>query len=350
MRSEIFEQPDVVARTLSREASAAKKLGALLRERRVRFATIAARGTSDNAALLGKYCFEWGLGVPVALAAPSVTTLYHRTPASRESLVLGISQSGQSPDVVECVRDARKAGALTIAITNRADSPLARTAAHALLCHAGEERSVAATKTFAAEAACLYALAASWMGGPKGRAIQVRLEKSPEDLRAALETDAAIEDMARAHRGMDRCFVLGRGFMFPVVLETALKLKESAGIFAEGMSGADFLHGPVTLALRQARDPKAAAFLLAPRDAGLRFMTELARTLKRSRARLLGFSAKRGLIGGRGEEIFFPRDVPGWLAPLPWAVLAQLTAHRFALQKGLDPDRPAGLEKVTRTL
>ncbi|MBI5242813.1 MAG: SIS domain-containing protein [Elusimicrobia bacterium] len=333
MRREIFEQPDVVARVLEREWGAASRLGRELRRRDVRFAVLAARGTSDHAATLGKYLFGCELGVPAALAAPSIVTLYQRPLRLKGAAVFGVSQSGRSPDIVEFVRQAGRGGAITIAITNDPGSPLARAARHCLLLHAGPEISVAATKTFTAELACLYLLAAGWLGGERGADLLRDIGRVPAMLRDAFGLEERIAAEAAKGRCVERCVVVSRGFAYPVALEIALKLKEAAGVFAEGASAADFLHGPIGMARRQAGD-RFRALLLLSRGPGLHMMRTVERRLAHAGVSLLRLG---------------PPDAPDRLSPFPLAAWGQLAALHLALQKGRDPDRPDGLRKITRT-
>ncbi|MBI3548796.1 MAG: SIS domain-containing protein [Elusimicrobia bacterium] len=332
MREEILEQPQAVSRTLRREAAQAEALGALLRRRRVRFAVLAGRGTSDHAAIIGKYLFEWGLGVPAALAAPSIVTLYKRPLRLKDAVVIGISQSGRSPDVAEYVSKARAAGAVTVAITNDESSPLAKGARFRLLCQAGPERSLAATKTFTTELACLYLLAGHWMGGVRGRRFLAELEGAPAMIAAALKQEGRVAAAMRSWRATERLVILSRGFSYPVALETALKLKESAGVFAEGASAADFLHGPIGMARRQGGASGLRAILLAPRGPGLS-------SLRRVRARLGKFHVP--------TLTFDAPRVHDTFSPFPLAVFGQLCALHLSRQKGLNADKPAGLKKVT---
>lgn len=332
MRSEILEQPEAVARVLERERRAAWDLGRKLREEDIRFAVLAARGSSDHAAILGKYVLGVKLGVPAALAAPSIATLYKSRLALAGSVVVGVSQSGRSPDIVEFVSAAGRSGAVTVAVTNDPSSPLARAARHSLFLHAGRERSIAATKTFTTQLACLYLLAAGWAGGRRGRGMLRELASAPEALSRALQAEPAIESRMRRLKDVERCVVIGRGYPFPVALETALKLKEAAGVFAEGASAADFLHGPIAMVPRQA-GRTFRAFLLLSRGPGLESIRRVERRLKAA-----GVSSLR----------FGPDPVPDWLSPFGLAAAGQLAALHLARAKGLDPDRPAGLSKVTR--
>ncbi|MBI5623271.1 MAG: SIS domain-containing protein [Elusimicrobia bacterium] len=332
MLSEILEQPQAVARVLDRGRDAAWDIGRRLRRAGVRFAVLAARGSSDHAAILGKYAFGVHLGVPAGLAAPSIATLYGSRLRLAGAAVIGVSQSGRSPDIVEYLAAASRAGAVTVAVTNDPSSPLAKAARHSLFLHAGEERSVAATKTFTTQLACLYLLAAGWAGGKRGEDLLAELRGAPEALRRALEEGPSIASAMSGLKGLERCVVVGRGFPYPVALETALKLKEAAGVFAEGASAADFLHGPIAMAGRQA-GRSFRALLLLSRGPGLESLRRVSRRLA---------------AAGVARLSFGPDPVPDWISPFPLAARGQLAALRLALAKGLDPDHPEGLSKVTR--
>jgi len=335
LRREIAEQPDAVARLLSREGVRVARLSAPLRRAGVRFVLIAARGTSDNAARYAQYLFGAAGGLPVALAAPSLTTLYGRPPDPRGGLVIGISQSGRSPDIVETLAAARRAGAPTLAIVGDTESPLARAADEVLPLHAGEERSVAATKTYTAELAAVALLALSLAGK---RMLLKRLAAVPEAMAAALATDPAVRRMARRLGGATRAVVLARGVNFPTAWEIALKLKELALILAEPYSSADFEHGPIALA----ESDLPAVVVSAPGGKPEAELHKLARRLAARKSPVLAIGLpQRGAIP-------LP-EVPELLSPLVAVIPGQLLAFHAALSRGLDPDRPRGLSKITQT-
>ena len=280
LRREIAEQPDAVARLLSREGARVARLAAPIRRSGVRFVLVAARGTSDNAARYSQYLFGILDGLPVALAAPSLTTLYGRPPDPRGGLVIGISQSGRSPDIVETIAAARRRGAPTLAIVNDPESPLARAASEVIPLHAGEERSVAATKSYTTQLAAVALLALSLAGK---RALLKKLAAVPEAMAVALATDPAVRRMARCLATASRAVVLARGINYPTAWEIALKLKELALILAEPYSSADFQHGPIALA-----EPDLPAILVsAPGGRPERELLALARKLRERGSPLL---------------------------------------------------------------
>jgi glucosamine--fructose-6-phosphate aminotransferase (isomerizing) len=321
---EIEEQPDVARRVLaSREPDLAR--AAVLSRSLV---YLAARGSSDNAATYGKYLFETR-GHVAALAAPSLFTLYQATPDLSAAAVIGISQSGASPDVAAVVRSARRGGAPTVAITNVRRSPLARAARYVVGLDAGPERSVAATKTFTATCVALARIA----GAPA--------DDAPGAIEAALATRREAERLARQVR--DPLAVVGRGYGYPIALEVALKIKELAGVWAEPHSAADFAHGPIALARRG-----ACVLILGVRGPTIRSLRALARDLRRRGARVLALTDDEALADAAHDAVLVATAAEH-VAALSLVVPGQFLARALTLRRGRDPDRPAGLTKVTRT-
>ncbi len=343
MHSEILEQPHVVAKIFDRESSRAAAIGERLRSKSFRSCVFVARGSSDHAAIFGRYLVESFCGIPTALAAPSIATLYRRGVDLSGSVAIGVSQSGRSADVVEYLRRARRWGAWALAVTNDPHSPLAEAAQDVLLCHAGVERSVAATKTFTAQLACLYLLASAWAGG----SIQKRLLRAfadvPRLLRAALRCEQRIAEAARRIGDADRCVVLARGFSFPIALETALKMQEAAGMPAQGASAADFLHGPVA-----GVGEGDCVLALAPAGPGLPSLRRAAARIRRAGAELVAFGSDAALLRLADNRVRLAAG-PEPVSALPMAVCGQLVAYHLARFKGANPDRPRGLRKVTKT-
>lgn len=323
---EIAEQVAVSRRVLdAREPEAAARALA-----RVRFLYVAARGSSDNAATYAKYLFESRRGIAVALAAPSVFTLYRSPPDLRAAGVIGVSQSGAAPDVAAVLAAARRAGAVTVAVTNAPRSLVARAAEHVVPLRAGREQSVAA-KTYVATCLALARIA----GAP--------VERAPEAIAAALALRRDAERLARAVRGAALA-VLGRGFAYATALEVALKVKELAGMWAEPYSTADFRHGPQALAV-----PGTTALLIGARGPALVGMAALARALRRRGVRVLALTDDERLASASDEAALLDVEVPEHLAALALVVPGQYLARALALRRGRDPERPRGLRKVTRT-
>lgn len=335
LEHEIAEQPETIARFLDLERRSVARIAARLRARPPRFVLIAARGSSDNAARYAQYALGLTCGLPVALAAPSLVTLYRRPPELHGALVIGISQSGRSPDIVETVDAARRGGATTLAIVNDASSPLANAAADVVPLHAGEEQSVAATKTYTAELAAVILLAASLA---RRRALVDGLEGIPSVLAKTLRVASAAARAARQLVHASRTVVLARGINYPTAHEIALKLKELALLHAEAYSTADFAHGPIALA--DARLP--AILVTPPKCAAEEELSALRALLKRRGSAVLA-------IGPKGRDALPLPEVPEILSPIVAVVPGQLLALHAARARGLDPERPRGLAKVTRT-
>lgn len=340
MRTELGESPDVVARLLDRAVGPVSDVARLVRERDVDLVLIAARGTSDHAAIYAQYVLGARNGLPVALAAPSLTSVYGRPPRVRNALVIGISQSGRSPDVVAVLDDARRQGAVTVALTNDPGSELAGAAAHLIELDAGPERAVAATKTYVAEVALLAMLSAAISGDDPS---MTEIRALPGVMHLALEAEADIAAIAARWAPEDRCAVLARGFQYATAREWALKLKELAYVLADPYSGADFEHGPI--ALVEAEFPVLAVATAGPLLADMR---ALLGRLSEARARLLVLSDDPALRA-LGDGIPVPAGVPEWLAPIVTILPAQLFAYHLARARGLDTEAPRSISKVTLT-
>jgi glucosamine--fructose-6-phosphate aminotransferase (isomerizing) len=338
LRSEIEEAPAVVSRLVAAAPDALAPIREAASRRPPAFAVIAARGTSDHAALYAQYVLGSRNRLPVALATPSLTTVYGTPPRLSGALVVGISQSGRSPDVVGVVADARSQGALTLAVTNDPASELGRAAEFVLDLDTGPEESVAATKTYVAQLA-----AVALLSGALGPDVPPSVVGVPGALERALGSEAEVAAVA-ADGGPDACVVLGRGFQYPTAREWSLKLKEVAGILADPYSAADFEHGPITLV-----GPELPVLAVATSGPALPGVVALLERLQGVGADLLVASdddAARRL--GR-RSIALPVGVPEWLAPIVSIVPAQLYAYHVALARGLDPERPRHLRKVTLT-
>jgi len=333
LRGEIAEQPDVVARLLARGGPRVAAFVRALGRRPPRFVVIAARGTSDNAARYAQYAFGITAGLPVALAAPSLVTLYGARLRLREALVIGISQSGRSPDIVETVAFARRAGATTLAIVNDDGSPLARAASESLPLEAGAERSVAATKTYTAQLTAVALLSAA-LG--RDRPSLAALDRVPSAIARVLARGVRAEEAASSLAGT-RAVVLSRGVNLATAFEVSLKLKELARLLAEPYSAADFLHGPIAMAGRDL----PVLVVSPPGGAAARDLAALVARLSRRGSPVVA-------IGPRGGSLPLPA-VPELLSPIVAVVPGQLLALGAALARGLDPERPFGLSKVTET-
>lgn len=341
LRNEIHEQPEVLAALLDREGENTRRIAAALRKHDVQYVVVAARGTSDNAARYGQYLLGSHNRLPVALATPSLFSVYREPPALRGALVAGISQSGQSKDIVAVLAEGRRQGVPTLAITNHPDSPLAGQADFVLPVHAGEERAVAATKTYTAQLAALALLSCAL--GEDGERLAV-LEQIPQVVARVLEGEERVARAVERYRYMETCVVLGRGYNYATAFEIALKLKELNYLVAESYSSADFMHGPIAVV-----GSGFPALVVAPSGRMFETMHGFGLELKSRGAELLVISDQEALLREAVTPLPLPAGVPEWLSPLVAVVPGQLFALHLTLAKGNDPDRPAGLEKVTIT-
>jgi glucosamine--fructose-6-phosphate aminotransferase (isomerizing) len=342
MRDEIHEQPAVLRRLVREGREAAEQIARLLREKDAHWIYLAARGSSDHAAIYAKYTLGIRNRIPIALAAPSIFSLYGTAPDLREALVLAISQSGASPDILGVVAGAAAQGRPTAAITNTRTSPLASQAGAVLEILAGEERSVAATKTYTAELTAVAMLSAALSDG---EAAWDELGAVPEAMEAVLAGEEQVRRAAEAFAGMDRCMVLGRGFNLPTAQEWSLKMKELSGVFAEPYSTADFLHGPMAAVTGETPVLGVAAAGAAYDDV-LAILRQLG---TERRAPLLVLSNRAEALELSRVPLSFPGATPEWLSPIVSVAAAQLFCYWITVCKGLDPERPVGLSKVTKT-
>jgi len=343
MLDEIREQPAVLERTLQAERKPIEQLRCTLERDRPRFILLAARGTSDNAAQFGRYLLEITTGIPVTLAAPSIFTLYEAKLQLQDALAIAISQSGESTDTNLVLERAREQGARTIGITNESSSTLAHLAEQVFLVHAGRERSIAASKTYTAQLLLLYLIAYA-LGG---KIALDQLARLPEFVSRALELEPEIARRAERYRFMERAVVIGRGLNYANAYEFALKLMETCYVVAERFSTADLLHGPI--AMLEASFP---AFLFAPGGVtwpGTREMIGKLAQLKAETLLITDPSNAEAMQLG-ADAICLPIPIDELLTPIPYIIPAQLFAARLAEQKGLNPDQPRTLSKVTKTM
>jgi glucosamine--fructose-6-phosphate aminotransferase (isomerizing) len=338
---EIHQQPDVLARMLDEQTGRAGQLAEIIRERDVCYAVLAARGTSDNAARYAQYLFGSLNGLPVALATPSLFTIYQRPPRLRQALVVGISQSGQSPDIVAVVEEGRRQGALTVAVTNTPDSPLGDAAEYVLALEAGDEKAVAATKTYTAQLGAL-ALLAAHLAGDEERLEE--LERVPSAVAETLILEEPIAAAAQRYAHATECVVLGRGYNYATAFEIALKLKELTYVVAEPYSSADFRHGPVALVERG-----FPVIAIAPHGAVYEDMLSLIEELAERDAELSIVSDRDEALDLARVPLQLPASLPEWLSPFVCVIPGQLLALHVTVAKGYDPDHPRGLTKVTET-
>ncbi len=353
MRTEIGEQPEVVARLARGGPERYLEVCAAARAAAVGFVLYSARGTSDNAAVYGQYLASIGAGLPSGLAVPSAATLYAAAIDFHGCLVVGISQSGETPDVAESLAFARARGAFTVAVTNAGASPLARAANRVLPTGAGIERAVAATKTYTSQLAVLARMWASW--GEDGALGAALADRVPDAIATCLQLDDRIAALAEALAGSDRLLVVARGYNLSTARETALKVQETSGVAALPYSAADLMHGPIAML-----EPGLPVVCYAPSGQTAANMLAVVATLRQRGARVVLVApanvaasaglAEDGSLDGPGACVWIPiPQVPEAVSPLVAIIPGQLLACHLAIARGRDPDRPAGLTKVTRT-
>jgi glucosamine--fructose-6-phosphate aminotransferase (isomerizing) len=341
MLEEIAEQPAALARTLQLERAKIARLGKFLKERDIDLIVLVARGSSDNAALFGRYLLEITTGIPVSLSAPSVHTIYGARLKLNHALVVGVSQSGEGEDINRVLDNARACGAYTVGITNEPNSSMTGLVDETLLMHGGRERSVAATKTFTGQMLLFYMLAAE-LADEKPT---FSYESIPDLVERALEQKPALLELVQRYVFMENCVVVGRGLAYANAYEFALKLMETCYVVAERFSSADFLHGPLAMVERH-----FPVILFAPPGVMLPGVKNLIDRLRELHAETLAITSDLDAAGMCTRAIIMPREIDEFLAPIPYIIPAQLFAALLAEAKGLDPDSPRSLSKVTRTL
>jgi glucosamine--fructose-6-phosphate aminotransferase (isomerizing) len=341
IRKEILEQPEALRRLATEEWPRIERVARAIQKRQPRFLMLVARGSSDNAARYGQYLFGSLNRLPVALATPSLFTLYDSWPRLQDSVVLSISQSGQSPDIVAVMEEGRRQGAMTVAVTNDPDSPLAAAAEHNICLNAGPERSPAATKTYTTS---LLALALLSRAMNEARDWLPAVERLPELVADLLRSSEAVSQAAERYRFMEACVVVSRGYNHATAYEIALKLKELTYVLAEPHSSADFRHGPLALVERG-----FPILVIVPEGFVAEELVDFLKQLRDRGAELLVISAMEEALGYADTPLRLPKDVPEWLSPVVAAIPGQLFTLGLAMAKGVDPDQPRGITKITLT-
>lgn len=341
MWNEILEQPSALKKCVAGARPVIAKLAEEIKKRDIGSIVIAARGTSDHAAVYTKYILEYMLGIPVSLAAPSIITIYNRKLKLGNSLVMGISQSGKAADVLEVIKSANESGTLTVTITNDPDSPLAKEACYHLFCDTGVEKSVAATKTFTAEMMLAAQLVAEWSGDNE---MKKELERVPDNISTIFEQSDDIIRKVERYRFMDECFVLARGVNYSAALESALKIQETCYVRAKAYAASDFHHGPFAMI-----EDNMPVIIYAPNGPSLKDMEEMTGKVKKNGAEVIMVSNNERMLEAANCPFTIPQTDNDIVSPFYNTVIAQMFACRLSLAKGLNPDTPRGLKKVTVT-
>jgi glucosamine--fructose-6-phosphate aminotransferase (isomerizing) len=340
--TEILEQRETIGKILTNQKAAVLEVAREIKKREPQYLFLAARGSSDNAGRYANYLFGNRNGLALALATPSLFTYYHTPPRLSHSVVIGISQSGESPDILSVLEEGRKQKCLTIALTNSPSSPLAKGVDAVLNLGVGEERAVAATKTYTAELMLLAMLSAAL---EEKNSAWEELAHLQEWASKALALDVQIQEQVQRYSFMENCVVLGRGYNYSTAFEWALKLKELTYVEAEPYSSADFLHGPV--AMVKGGFP---IFGVVVKGCVADTLQETLQYLKKDlKAELVLISNDSTAMKMAHNPLVLPEQLPEWLSPIVAILPAQLFAYHLAKARGFDPDNPRTIHKVTRT-
>lgn len=341
MWDEILEQPSVLEKCMSTNKETLDRLASAMRDKDIRLVSMAARGTSDHAAVYGKYVMESTAGIPVALAASSILTLYGKELRLKNALVIALSQSGMAADALEVIRAGNRQGAITVSITNAPGSPLATEAMFHLFCEAAPERSVAATKSFTAQMMLLASIATEYTGLDT---MKRDLAKVPDLLRQTFKNLDGLEQRVERYRFMNECFVLSRGINYAVCLEAALKIQETTYVRAKAFATSDFVHGPIAMV-----EKDFPIIVFAPEGPSYRDVSEVVQKLKDKQAEIIMVSDMDEMLAQGASSFKIPRTGNDLLSPFLNVAVAQSFACRLSVAKGLNPDAPRGLSKVTIT-
>lgn len=341
LQTDIFEQPAALSRLLNEQAGVVRKAAEMIRQQDVRYVFLAARGTSDNAGRYAQYLWGAHNSLPIALATPSLFSLYQTPPSLKGALVVGVSQSGKSPDIVSVLEEAKRQGCPTLAIVNTPNSPMAETADIVIDVCAGLETAVAATKTYTGELMALAMLSAALQESDEDWKI---LQQVPNWISQMLALDERLARIAERYRFMQQCVVLGRGFNYSTAFEWSLKLKELTYVAAEPYSSADFQHGPIAVV-----DHGYPVLTVAPQGKVYEGMQTLLNHLRNERkAELLVISNEDSALSLAQSPIRLPA-MPEWASPIVSIVPAQLFCYYLTRARGYDTEAPRGLHKVTET-
>ncbi len=342
MLKEIHQQPEALAKFWTKEKKKIDRIAANMRKHNPQFIVLVARGSSDHAALYGKYLLEVHAGIPVVLAAPSVFTVYNKQPDMKNAVVIGISQSGEGPDVMEVMRAAKQQGAYTIGITNSAGSPLATEPHDSIMLSVGKEKGLAATKTYTAELLAFMLLSAAYR---EDKHFQSEIEAVPEKLAGILDVEIHIALLSERYRYMEHCVMIGRGLDYCTVREAALKMMETSYVVAQPFSTADFLHGPIAIA-----GTGFPTFVSIPNGAMTSQLHNLCRELIDKQLETIIVTPDTATAKIATKAIHIPVVCDELVSPIFQIIPFQFLACYVSTSKGIDPDQPRFLRKVTKTL
>jgi glucosamine--fructose-6-phosphate aminotransferase (isomerizing) len=341
LEAELREQPAALATLLDRETDRARDVAAAFRRDDIHYILIASRGSSSNAARYAQYLLGRANRVPVMFATPSLYTIYEQPPKLDGAIAIGISQSGASPDVASVLAEARRQGRPTIALTNDSTSPLAQQADHVLPLDAGEERAVAATKTYLNS---IGAVALLFAAISEDEVAFDELKQMPEILERQIALSLETAPPLDEYRDAVGATVVARGVNYGTAFEIALKIRELSGLVVEAYSPADLMHGPIA-----AIQPGWPVIVVAPTGPARPSVEELSVPLQERGARVIAVSDVAAVLRRAHTKLPLVARVPEWLSPMTAVIPGQVTAMRLAQLRGLDIDSPTGLRKVTLT-
>jgi glucosamine--fructose-6-phosphate aminotransferase (isomerizing) len=342
LHSEILEQPVCLDNLLDSQRSTVERIAVEFHKQSINYVFLAARGTSDNAGRYANYLWGAKNQLPLALATPSLFTYYKNPPSLKGAMVVGISQSGQSPDIIQVIEEGNRQGCLTLAITNSPESPLAKVARLVFDIQAGEELAVAATKTYTAELLAIAMISVALAGDTKSWEDLSKINKWSRDV---INLESLISSQAERYTFMQQCIVLGRGFNYCTAFEWALKLKELSYLVAEPYSTADFLHGPIAIV-----EKGFPILAVATHGKVFESILEMLATMRGSQhADLVIISEDKRALSIAQSPIHLPKGIPEWLSPILTIIPAQLFSYHLTRAKGLDTEKPRTIGKITET-
>lgn len=342
MLEEIKQQPGVIARTIQQNTATLRELTGSLKKHPVHSIMVTARGTSYNVGIFAKYFGEYFLGLPVSTAAASIINLYHRPMKLDSVLTLAISQSGEGPDILGVIKEAKAEGSLTVGITNHERSTLAREVDFPIITGAGIEQSIVATKTCTASMMAVASLIQTWSGD---RDFGAKLEKVPDLLAKLIVRDAEIAEKAYLFKVFEDCVIMARGLNYCAALETAFKIQETCYLNARGYSAADILHGPIAML-----DDNFSALVFACQGPSLPGEVGTISRLKQIGTPLLLITNDTALLNENRMNFQIQDEFSEEIMPFASVVFGQIFAYYLAQLKGRNPDFPRRLKKVTQTL
>ena len=342
LRDEILQQPEVLDRLITTQWQTIEQIAQELQSQKFDYLFLTARGTSDHAGLYAKYLFGIQNGLPLALAAPSIFSIYETPPNLSNALVVGISQSGMSPDIIEVLKAGKAQRTPSLVITNAPESPLAKNADYVIDICAGEEKAVAATKTYTAQLMAIALLSVA-LSGDTGKLALLR--QVPGQVEEVLKLEPQIQSLVERFYYMEQTVILGRGYNYSTAYEWSLKLKELAYVVAEPYSPADFMHGPIAIV-----DQGFPVMVVAPDGQVYPEILAVIRKLQEERQpNLVVLSNQPEALSLADIPLSLPGGMPEWVSPMVSIVPAQLFCYWLTKLKKLDTEDPRGLAKVTET-